>query len=208
MAKNRILKITITAISTPQIAISRCMEGLSTGMFHSDLELCLFYIDQYKNSVPSVFIDALFAAEDHRNQYHRGIDPIGMLRALWVRAIYGNVQGASTIEQQFVRTVTRRYERTIARKVREQLLAIALVRHREKKSIASAYLSIAFYGSGCVGLKGLKAKFGPQLDGVDKLEALRFVSQLKYPRPLQPSLLWHRKIDARTEMIWKANTKD
>lgn len=194
-------------MSTPQIVVSRSMENISTGAFHSDLELCLFYIDQYKDSVPSVFIDALFAAEDHRNPHHRGIDPIGMLRAIWVKVIYGNVQGASTIEQQFVRIVTRRYERTIVRKVREQLLAVALARHREKKSIASAYLSMAFYGSSCIGLKGLKAKFGPQLDGVDKLEALRFVSQLKYPRPLQPSLLWHSKINARTEVIWKSNTK-
>jgi monofunctional glycosyltransferase len=190
-------------MSAPQIAISRWMEGLSIGTFRSDLERCLVYVDQHQKSVPSVFIDALVAAEDHRSEYHRGVDPIGMLRALWIQVVSGHVQGASTIEQQFVRVVTGHYERTISRKVREQLLAIALVRHRAKESIASAYLAVAFYGSGCIGLEGLNAKFGPHLDRVGEHQALRFVSQLKYPRPLQPSVLWYNKINARTEALWK-----
>ncbi|GAA0569172.1 hypothetical protein GCM10009099_03500 [Caenispirillum bisanense] len=113
----------------------------------------------------------------------------------------GRVQGASTIEQQFVRVVTERYERTAARKIREQLLAIALARHRPKNSVASAYLAIAFYGSGCIGLEGMKAQFGAQLHSPCERQVLLFISQLKYPRPLRPSTNWQAKINRRCEAI-------
>lgn len=188
-------------MSALPIAISRWMEGLSIGTFRSDLERCLVFVDQHKKSVPPVFIDALVVAEDHRSMYHWGVDPIGILRALWIQVISGHIQGASTIEQQFVRVVTGRYERTILRKAREQLLAIALVRHRAKESIASAYLAVAFYGSGCIGLEGLNAEFGPYLEYVGEHKALMFVCQLKYPRPLNPNGLWINKINTRTEAL-------
>ncbi|MFN2375222.1 MAG: biosynthetic peptidoglycan transglycosylase [Candidatus Binatia bacterium] len=203
MAKKRLLKLIFWAMSAPQLAMSRWMEGLSSGTFRSDLGRCLDYVDRHQNSVPPVLIDALVAAEDHRSEYHRGVDPIGMFRALWVRIFSGHVQGASTIEQQFVRVVTGRYERTLLRKLREQLLAIALARHRGKRAIASAYLAIAFYGSGCSGLAGLKARFGPHLDEIGERQALRFVSQLKYPRPWRPGVPWHERINARTEALWE-----
>ena len=176
----------------------------------ADLQRCLDVVDRFRESVPYPFVGVLIEAEDHRSAYHLGIDPIGMLRAVWVRLVAGHVQGASTIEQQFVRVVTGRYERTAVRKVREQLLAIALARHRPKSSIASAYLAIAFYGSGCIGLDGLKGHFGHRLHSVGDNQALRFVSQLKYPRPLRPSAHWHAKINTRCEAIlarreWAAN---
>ena len=207
MAKKSFLRLLLWGMSTPQLAISKWLEYLSPGEYGNDLEKCLYYVDRYQKSVPVVFTDALIKAEDHRNPYHPGIDPIGMLRALWVCLLSGQIQGASTIEQQFVRVATGRYERTIIRKVREQFLAIALVRRCTKESIASAYLAIAFYGNGCSGLEGLKVNFGPRLYSVSEQQALRFISQLKYPRPLQPSVRWHNKINIRTGILWERRTR-
>lgn len=202
MAKKRVLTFLLWGLSAPLVVISRWLENSSSETFVADLERCLDVVDRFRESVPYPFVCALIEAEDHRSAYHLGVDPIGVFRAVWVRLISGHVQGASTIEQQFVRVVTGRYERTVVRKVREQLLAIAIARHRPKKSIASAYLAIAFYGSGCIGLDGLKSYFGHRLRSVGEKQALRFVSQLKYPRPLQPNAHWHAKINTRCETIW------
>jgi penicillin-binding protein 1A len=159
-------------------------------------------VDRFGKSVPYPFVRILIEAEDHRNAYHPGVDPIGIVRAVWVYLKSGHIQGASTIEQQFVRVVTGSYKRSPARKLREQLLAIAVTRQRPKSSIASAYLAIAFFGSGCVGLAGMKSHLGCRFHRTSAHEALRFVSQLKYPRPLQPDRYWYAKIHARCDAIW------
>lgn len=200
MATQRVLSLAIWTFSIPLVVISRCIEGASAS-FKADLGLCLKCVDELGSVVPAVFIDALVEAEDHRNELHSGVDPIGMLRALIVRVQTGQVQGASTIEQQFVRVVTKRYQRTILRKIREQMLAVAVARRRKKNAIASAYLAIAFYGSGSIGVDGLKARFGPELRRVTDEQALEFVAQLKYPRPQKPKAIWHAKINTRIEAL-------
>lgn len=196
MAKRRVLKTAISSLSAPLVAMAKLSERLGI-LKVDDLERCLKIVDNFGDCVPSVFLNALVVAEDHRNAFHPGIDPIGILRAIVVRFSTGEIQGASTIEQQFVRVVTCRYERSFSRKIREQMLAIALSRRRPKKAIASAYLSIAFYGSGLRGLDGLRQWFGDDLSSVGSEDALRFVSQLKYPRPPEPTSDWYIKIARR-----------
>lgn len=201
MAKKPILKLILWVLSAPLFVISRRLERSSSAPFVADLERCLDVVDRLGEAVPYPFTGVLIEAEDRRSAYHFGVDPIGMLRAVWAYLVSGHVQGASTIEQQLVRVVTGRYEPTAIRKVREQLLAVALARHRPKLSIASAYLAIAFYGSGYIGLDGLRSKFGRHLHRVSEKQALRFVSQLKYPRPLRADAHWHAKISRRCKAI-------
>ena len=110
------------------------------------LNNCVSTVDFKRNEIPSRFIPYLVVAEDHRSSRHLGIDPVGMLRAFYVRLKKNEIQGASTIEQQFVRVVTNDYEYSLLRKFREQLLAIALTNQRMKSDIARAYLAVAYYG--------------------------------------------------------------
>ncbi|HAW93634.1 MAG: hypothetical protein CML22_14260 [Rheinheimera sp.] len=201
MAKGNVLKFLLWLLSTPQIAFSLLAEFISTKSFSSDLQRCVDISRQYGESVPSYFVEALIIAEDHRSTKHPGIDPIAIFRAIWVRFYRGEIQGASTIEQQFVRVVTNRYEKTIARKIREQILALMIVRRINKREIASAYLSIAFYGSSSIGKSGLVAKFGEDLSIVPFEHALRMVAQLKYPQPLIPSSAWHDKLESRCMLL-------
>lgn len=201
METQRILKNVIHVMSLLHIVMSKVAELLKIESLETDLRRCLEVIDIHELSVPPVFVDALITAEDHRSNLHLGIDPIAMLRALKIRVFKGEIQGASTIEQQFVRVVTARYECTISRKIREQMLAISLSHRRPKSAIASAYMSIAFFGSGCTGLKGLKQQFGSDLTKVSYGQALKFLAQLKYPRPLVPSTAWQMKIDRRVRIL-------
>lgn len=192
-------------MSLPYIMISRLAELFKIESLDANLSHCLEVVDRYESSVATVFIQALVVAEDHRSAMHPGIDPIGIIRACAVRMFRGEVQGASTIEQQFVRVVTNKYERTIFRKLREQILALSLSRRRSKKAIASAYLSIAFFGSGCIGLKGLTQEFGENPTNVSYDQALKFVSQMKYPRPQVPSDVWQKRIARRVSVLINRN---
>ncbi len=177
------------------------LERFASNTLLSDLENCIELTNRLGDSVPDAFVDAVILAEDHRNNLHPGIDVIAIVRAMWVRMRLRQVQGASTIEQQFVRVVTNRHERTVRRKVREQMLALMLVRRTTKRRIASTYLATAFYGSGSVGIDGLRKKFGKNLGKVSFVQALGFVAQLKYPRPRRPSKEWRAKIAARIDAL-------
>ncbi len=158
-------------------------------------------VDSVKESIPLPFLLSLIAAEDHRNLLHCGIDPIGILRAANVSLRQGRTQGASTIEQQFVRVVTGRYERTPQRKIREQILAIALSCRKGKLEIAAAYLSIAFYGSGCIGINGLQKHCGNNLTLTDKIEIRKMIARLKYPKPLRTTEKWEITLNNRVNYI-------
>jgi penicillin-binding protein 1A len=124
-----------------------------------------------------------------------------MIRALSVRARSGRIQGASTIEQQFVRVISGRYERSFMRKIREQALAIAVSRRRAKSQIAEAYLSVAFYGSHLRGASGLLAACGVELDAASPRLIFGMIAKLKYPEPSQPGPQWEAKLQRRIRYI-------
>lgn len=200
------MKAILWMLSLPHIGASLLLEALSPKGIRADLDRCLIIVGRHGTCVPDVLVEALVLAEDHRSQSHPGVDVIAMIRALWVRAISGRIQGASTIEQQYVRVVSNRYEKTVVRKLREQLLALMLARRVDKRAVASAYLAIAFYGSGSIGIDALKSRFGHDLSKVSLREALMVVAQLKHPRPLRPDEVWQSKILARQELLFNRAT--
>ncbi|GGP17774.1 biosynthetic peptidoglycan transglycosylase [Silvimonas iriomotensis] len=199
MVTKRIKKIGF--FSYPITCISMVLDVFYPKNIESDLHNCIALIGTYGEIIPDAFICALIVAEDHRNDIHPGIDFFAIIRAIWVKLRTGAVHGGSTIEQQFVRVATNRYERTLFRKLREQAIALILVRRVEKRKIASAYLSIAFYGTNFIGIDGLKSYFGEDLSRVTVEQALKFVSQLKYPRPEIPDLYWFYKLERRIKKL-------
>lgn len=201
MAKKLFLRLALRVSLTLHFVAYFFLTITRAPVLRYDLRRCLAVVDKFGSAVPNTFVAALVTAEDHRNAFHPGVDPIGIARSFVTRISTGKTSGASTIEQQFVRSVTGKRQRTIVRKWNEQILAIAVCRHRSKRNIASAYLSTAFYGSEYTGLAGLRKSFGLDLQKANYKDALIFVAQLKYPRPLNPSSSWHRKVDARIEAL-------
>ena len=198
----------VRLICFPHLAVAWIVYKLQLESIENDLRSCIRVVDQFEETVPAIFIEALVNAEDHRNAIHIGVDPIAIFRAIVVRMRKGEIQGASTIEQQFVRVVTKRYEWTIGRKVREQLLAVLLSRRRPKRSIASAYLSIAYYGTNIEGIEGLQECFGQNLKEVVYLDALEFVAQLKYPRPVNNLQRWRYKVNRRVTYLNRVRLRE
>ena len=81
------------------------------------------------NALPDYVAQAVVATEDARFYTHRGIDWKSVVRAVAVNALKGRkAQGASTITQQVVKNLFLSADKTMARKLREMMLAVALER--------------------------------------------------------------------------------
>lgn len=105
-------------------------------------------------NLPENLVKALLAAEDAEFYAHRGLDWPGMVRALWVNIRRGTVaQGASTITQQVVKNVLLNSERSLARKVREVLLARRIESELGKNEILFLYVNHIAFGHGRNGVE-------------------------------------------------------
>jgi penicillin-binding protein 1B len=70
--------------------------------------------------VPQHVIHAILAAEDRNFYEHRGLDPWGILRALYTNVRHGSIrQGGSTITQQLAKNYFLTSERKLSRKLKE-----------------------------------------------------------------------------------------
>lgn len=172
------------------------------GLFE-DIELVVNYVDQYE--VDNLYCEQLshferlvVVLEDRRYFDHRGVDWLSVLRVL-VKATVGRAKGgASTIEMQFIRRVTGRYERTISRKFREMVLAQLLGFHMSKSNILRSYLSCAYFGYGLRGAQSAsRAAFGKPISALTSEEAALLAAMMVYPLPRSPSSAWKQKLRRR-----------
>jgi membrane peptidoglycan carboxypeptidase len=101
---------------------------------------------------------AIVAIEDSRFYQHGAIDFRGTLRALVNDLQHKQVQGGSTLTQQYVknaliltapnlRMAQQAYAPTLSRKIKELRLAIDVERTMSKDQIVAAYLNAAFFGA-------------------------------------------------------------
>jgi len=110
--------------------------------------------------IPQVLKDATISVEDRRFRSHIGVDPIGVARSLYVRAMQGHWrQGGSTLSQQLARTVFLNNNRTFTRKLREAVLAMALEWKFSKNQVLELYLNKVYYGGGAYGVDSAARKF-------------------------------------------------
>ena len=106
------------------------------------------------DELPKVLIDATIAAEDRTFWTNPGIDAPAIVRAAFENARAGEVtQGASTITQQLIRARLLTDERTVARKAKEALLALAVARRYSKQEILRMYFDQIYYGAQAYGVK-------------------------------------------------------
>lgn len=99
--------------------------------------------------IPENLKNAFIAIEDRRFYEHPGID----LRRLASAITSGGAHGGSTITQQVIKNITRRYERSVERKVQEWWIALHLERNLSKDQILELYLNIVFLAQNCYGVQ-------------------------------------------------------
>lgn len=110
--------------------------------------------------VPEKYKIALLEFEDHRFEWHPGIDFMALGRAfysnLWHRKV---VSGASTLTMQLMRMRAGNSPRTIPRKLLEMLQAVAIEQALSKEEILQLYASLAPMGGNTVGLQAASWRY-------------------------------------------------
>ena len=116
------------------------------------------------DQIPLVVRQAVLAAEDRTFYSDPGVSPLGLLRALKndvTSSGDGNLQGGSTITQQFVKNYYLTQQQTLSRKLNEVMVAIKLDQVKSKDSILTDYLNTIYFARGAYGIESASlAYFG------------------------------------------------
>ncbi|HEV2943975.1 MAG TPA: biosynthetic peptidoglycan transglycosylase, partial [Solirubrobacteraceae bacterium] len=105
--------------------------------------------------IPPIVKEAVVSVEDKRFRTNNGVDIRGIARAVIQDVLHkGTIQGASTIEQQFIKNALQaQSHRTIFEKLREVALAYQLSHKWSKEKILTAYLNTIYFGNGAYGIE-------------------------------------------------------
>ena len=104
--------------------------------------------------IPKELRSAIMAVEDVRFYEHRGLDPMGILRAFLANVESMQFkQGGSTITQQLARSLFLTPEKSLARKIKEAILAVKIERVLSKDEILEFYLNQIYFGHGSYGVQ-------------------------------------------------------
>lgn len=199
MPPRKILRASYKVLTTPIYLLESLIFITKYNPIISDYEKCIETIEKtiISKIISKKLIDTLVIAEDHRNALHYGVDQIAIARTIKLKLTKNISQGASTIEQQLVRTITRRYEKTLRRKIREQLIATMISKKYPKERLCKTYLSIAYYGHKQQGTNGLKAIIKEK----PTIKETEIISLLKYPKKSKPCKITDSKISRRSNHI-------
>lgn len=140
------------------------------------------------DQIPVELRQGVVATEDQRFYEHRGVDPIGILRALWTDIRAGDtVQGGSTITQQYVKNAFVTPERTLRRKLMEAALAERVERKLTKDQILESYLNTIYYGHGAYGVESAaQTYFGKSVSKLDLAQSAMIAGVIKSPGRYSP----------------------
>ena len=124
------------------------------------------------DTVPEKFRRCITAFEDRYFDYHFGINPLAIARALKQNiSARSVVSGGSTLTMQTIR-LSRGEQRTIGEKIIEAILATRIECHYSKSEILAMYASHAPFGGNVVGLDAAAWRyFGHSSDNLSWAEA-------------------------------------
>ncbi|HEY6964303.1 MAG TPA: PBP1A family penicillin-binding protein [Erythrobacter sp.] len=113
------------------------------------------------DDIPANMKNAMVAVEDKRFYSHLGVDPVRLTGAL-IEGITGSrarLGGTSTITQQLARNLFLNNNRSLDRKAREAVVAMALEWKFSKEQILELYLNKVYFGGGAYGIDSASRKF-------------------------------------------------
>lgn len=158
--------------------------------------------------LPPHVVQALLAIEDRRFYYHFGVDPLGLIRAVFVNMRAGHVvQGGSTLTQQLAKNflqAEKRFDvndRSFKRKIQEALMALWLERKFTKEQILTMYLNRVYFGSGTFGLEAAAQHyFDKSATELNVYESAVLAGLLKAPSRYSPASN-PREAEMRAEQV-------
>jgi membrane peptidoglycan carboxypeptidase len=141
--------------------------------------------------VPDIVVQAVLAMEDRDFYQHDGVNPAGIMRAMFQNVRSRSVQqGGSTITQQYVlNSFSLAREGGIARKLKEAVLSIKLEQQMSKDEILEGYLNIIYFGRGAYGIAAAsRAYFGIEVQQItDPGQAAFLAGLIRAPNYAEPT---------------------
>jgi 1A family penicillin-binding protein len=133
-------------------------------------------------------VQATLATEDKRFYSHFGVDPKGIMRAVFVNLQhFSKIQGAGTITQQLARNLYLTHERTWTRKIKESIYAIQLELQWSKDQILEQYLNQIYFGHSTYGIESASQMFfGKSSKDLTLAESALLIGVPKGPRYYSP----------------------
>lgn len=158
---------------------------------------------------------AVIAIEDERFFSHAGVDIQATIRASISTGSGGQVQGGSTLTQQYVKQIlltaaTTKEEQqaataiSINRKLREARYAIGLENTLTKKEILAGYLNIAYFGAGSYGVEIASQRyFSKSALDLTLTQAATLAGLVQNPSRYDPTR-YPERAQARRNLVLKA----
>ena len=171
-------------------------------------EIAKYYLQNRRSitmdQVPQWVIDGTIDVEDIRFYTHNGVDPQGIVRAVFAH-LAGGSEGASTITQQLVRNTVlsdEQFEYSLSRKVREAYIAIQMEKMFSKDQILMMYLNTIYYGHGAYGIEAASITyFNKSASELTLAEAALLVGLPQSPSYLDPTQNPEAAVNRRNQVL-------
>ncbi|SER99332.1 Membrane carboxypeptidase (penicillin-binding protein) [Propionibacterium cyclohexanicum] len=132
--------------------------------------------------------NAAIAAEDRTFWTNRGISPRGIGRSLVAIARGEDLQGGSTITQQYIKIRYLTSDQTVTRKLHELALAVKISTELSKEEILAGYLNTVYFGRGAYGVeRAAEVFFNTTADKLTVPQAALLASMINNPSGLDPA---------------------
>ncbi|UFS71975.1 PBP1A family penicillin-binding protein [Geomonas sp. RF6] len=140
------------------------------------------------DKIPRRLIQAFVAAEDSNFYQHKGIDYLGIVRAIFKNTMsLRKKEGASTITQQVAKSMLLTPEKKFSRKLKEAILAKRMEERLSKDEILYIYLNQIYLGAGAYGVQlAAETYFGKEVDQLNLAEMAMMAGLPKAPNAYSP----------------------
>jgi penicillin-binding protein 1C len=146
------------------------------------------------DEISPALTQAIVTSEDHRFWSHRGVDVIAITSSAARAILGGRSRGASTITMQLASLLDpslgrSQSRKTMVRKVRQIVAALALERRWSKREILEAYLNLVTYRGELQGIGAAsRVMFGKAPHGIDTAEAVVLAALIRAPNARRESV--------------------
>ena len=143
-------------------------------------------------TIPLTCLQAVTAIEDSEFLEHRGVSLTGTLRAVARNILKGRfAEGGSTITQQLVKNAFLTHQKTLKRKLSEQIMAVLLEQQFDKDQILQSYLNEIYMGqSGAFEIRGFGSAsrhyFDKSVDTLDLANCALLAALINSPGRYSP----------------------
>ena len=150
-------------------------------------------VDVNIDQIPGHVRDAVMAAEDRDFYTNPGVSFSGFARAFKNNIFGGDLQGGSTITQQYVKNALVGDARSgvggLVRKAKELVISTKMSREWSKDAVMQAYLNIIYFGRGSYGISAAaKAYFDKPVEQLTVSDGALLAALIQRPSTLDPAV--------------------